>query len=186
MISSAPTIQSARRAIAISFGVIGLLGGLFIFLHGSRGSIPMAVGRSVLFILIMAGFHDVSFHLWKRQQAKALANQTEADVRLQQDSAKSLRSAIKDGLIIQLILILLTSMVLDGGLVHWLCLCAIVGYWIGVGLVLLRRHSSPAWSDLFYFRWGPLGLTLFSHPLAQLVIIIGQSTEIGLSRLLHG
>jgi len=103
------------------------------------------------------------------------------------DARAALRSAIKDGGIVSGVLLLLTSLMLDGGTTFGLCLTASLGYWAGVGMALLRRGTSPTTTDLLYFRWGSLALTCASPCIATLVYaIIGRSERSGLGRLLYG
>lgn len=103
------------------------------------------------------------------------------------ETRTSLRSAIKDGGIISLVMLLLTSCNLDGGVLFRLCLTASLGYWAGVGMAVLRRRLSPTTTDLLFMRWGSLALTIASPGIAALVYtIIGRSEHSGLDRLLHG
>lgn len=103
------------------------------------------------------------------------------------DARTSLRSAIKDGGIVSGVLLLVTAFMLDGGTAFGLCLTASLGYWAGVGIALLRRGTLPTTTDLLYFRWGSLALTIASPVIATLVYaIIGRSERSGLDRLLYG
>jgi hypothetical protein len=178
-----PTIQSARRTLAISFGAMSLLGGSLLFIYWSNSSMSLAIGRSALFILIMAVIHFVGFRLWQHQQSSV---QAEVKVPVPTDSDKSLRSAIAFGLIVQIILLIFSNLILDGGETQKLCAIGLIAYWMGVVTVFFKRQSSPLKTDLLYYRWGPLGLALLAPWIAKLVyLIIGKSTESGLSRLLH-
>jgi hypothetical protein len=98
----------------------------------------------------------------------------------------SLRSAIKFGVVVQLALFLITALNLDGGVLFRQCMTALMAYWLGLVIVLHRRRSTPTKTDMIYLRIGPMALTFLAPFVAMLVYrIIGQSTESGLSRLLH-
>lgn len=55
---------------------------------------------------------------------------------------------------IQLCLLVLMSLILDGGMVFAACRYTSVGFWFGVILILIRRPLRPADSDLLYLRFG--------------------------------
>jgi hypothetical protein len=85
-------------------------------------------------------------------------------------------SAIKVGAIVQLVLLVLTALVLDGGQLNRLCVVAIIGYWVGVAVVMIRRRTSPTRVDLLFLRYGPLGLMILIPAIACAVRwIIGKS-----------
>lgn len=70
------------------------------------------------------------------------------------------RSALIFSLILQTPIILLFSIMLDGGTLGTLSLIAACGYWAGVVLILLRRSNVPTVVDLAFVRWGYLGLVI--------------------------
>jgi hypothetical protein len=64
------------------------------------------------------------------------------------------RSAIRTSIILQLPLVLLMLILLDGGFLAKIGGYSMAGFWIGVGLVMLRRPRNPTRMDLLYVRWG--------------------------------
>ena len=93
-------------------------------------------------------------------------------------------SAILFGMVVQIVFLLLTALLLDGGVMFWMCLTTAVGYWIGVGIIAVRRRASPTKLDLLFTRYGMVGLMVVAPFLAKLVyIIIGESDLSGLERL---
>jgi hypothetical protein len=54
------------------------------------------------------------------------------------------------------VLLILSFMILDLGQVALASMCAMVGFWIGVLLIVLRRPRSPTKADLLIIRLGPL------------------------------
>jgi hypothetical protein len=47
-----------------------------------------------------------------------------------------------------------TGLILDAGRMQALCTFALIGYWAGILLILLRRPHSPTPGDLAYIRFG--------------------------------
>ncbi len=93
-------------------------------------------------------------------------------------------SAILFGMVVQIVFLLLTALLLDGGVMFRMCLTTAVGYWIGVGIIAVRRGASPTKLDLLFTRYGMVGLMVVAPFLAKLVyIIIGESDLSGLERL---
>jgi hypothetical protein len=90
-------------------------------------------------------------------------------------------SAIKVGAVLQFALFVLTALTLDGG--NKLCITAMIGYWIAVALIMIRRRSKPTQGDLLFLRYGVAGLFIITLAVAKLVYsIIGESTLSGWER----
>jgi ABC-type transport system involved in cytochrome c biogenesis permease subunit len=68
--------------------------------------------------------------------------------------ASQYRRAFGLSLGLQLLTTLLLASNLDGGRIAKIAAAAMIGFWIGVVLVVLRRPSHPTNADLFYVRWG--------------------------------
>ncbi len=66
------------------------------------------------------------------------------------------RKVVKVALILQIFTTLLLLMILDGGILAQAGGAAMIGFWIGVGIVMLRRPTTPNEVDLLYIRWGYL------------------------------
>lgn len=70
----------------------------------------------------------------------------------------------------QVIVIALTGLLLDGGVIGTVCFYAFVAYWFGVLLIWLRRRTKGFTKvDLFLLRWGFLILCLISYNIARVV-----------------
>lgn len=54
----------------------------------------------------------------------------------------------------QVVLVVLASLVLDMGQTVRMMAATIIGYWIGVVIILVRRPLSPSKGDLLFVRWG--------------------------------
>ena len=55
---------------------------------------------------------------------------------------------------VQVALLLLTALLLDGGYCGQICLCAIVGYWLMVGWLAMRRRNALTKTDTILIRAG--------------------------------
>ena len=72
--------------------------------------------------------------------------------------AEMYRGPIKFACQLQLCLGLVSLLLLDGGRGARLCGCAMLGFWLGVGIILFRRPFGPTRVDLTAVRWGFLPL----------------------------
>jgi len=54
----------------------------------------------------------------------------------------------------QVVLAVLAGLVLDMGQTVRIMAAAIIGYWIGVVIIVVRRPLSPSKGDLLFVRWG--------------------------------
>lgn len=68
--------------------------------------------------------------------------------------APAYRGAIRDAILLQVLLTLLMLLLLDGGYTARIGACAMGGFWIGVTAVMFRRPRNPSRLDLLYVRWG--------------------------------
>jgi hypothetical protein len=63
--------RAARRALLISFGVISVVGGVFVLGCWRSVSAVMALERCAAFIGVMMAVHFIGYRLWRRQSARA-------------------------------------------------------------------------------------------------------------------
>lgn len=70
-------------------------------------------------------------------------------------------------LVASALLMLLSGMVLDGGATALATLCAIVGYWTGVILIIARRPKLPTKVDINVIRFGPVTVVVAAQFLAR-------------------
>jgi len=92
-------------------------------------------------------------------------------------------SALLFGVAVQIFLFLLTSLVLDGGVLHRQYVVAMVGYWIAVAVIAVRRRAAPTRGDVAFLRYGNIGLLVAAPLIATLVYwFIGESHLSGLER----
>ena len=113
-----------------------------------------------------------------------LYRSTDPDLTNQAIPAKSM-AALRSGTAWTIGLFALTLLILDDGTMMRMHLASIVGFWIGVVIILIRRSQAPTVSDLFFIRWGPPLLFILGVPLGSLIWnLIGLSDKSGWQRLL--
>jgi len=56
----------------------------------------------------------------------------------------------------QVVLLMLTGLLLDGGYCGRICGCATAGYWLMVGWLALRRRNALTKTDAVLIRSGPI------------------------------
>lgn len=66
--------------------------------------------------------------------------------------------AVKIVLVLQAVTTLALAAILDGGTLAKVGGVAMIGFWIGVAIVMLRRPRNPSRIDLLYVRWGYLAM----------------------------
>jgi hypothetical protein len=180
-------------ALVISFFVISILGGTFIFFSWKSSSLSIAYEHGIAFFVIIAAVHFLGFKSWQRQQktkqsitACNCCPPSQSDIKITDTRKVNYKffPALKFGVIVQIAIFVLTALVLDGGELNRLCTIAIIGYWIGVGIILLRRDASITKIDILFIRYGVVVLLIMMPLIAKLVYgIIGESIYSGLERL---
>jgi len=83
--------------------------------------------------------------------------------------------AVKHSLLLQLITTILLLLLLDGGQLARAGAAAMLAFWIGVAIVMLRRPQTPRPLDLLYVRWGYL-------PFLAIAIAVALSPWMGILR----
>ncbi len=72
------------------------------------------------------------------------------------------REAVRVALVLQVVAALLLLMILDGGVLAKVGGAAMIGFWIGVAAIMVRRPMTPSAVDLLYVRWGYVPLLLLA------------------------
>lgn len=70
------------------------------------------------------------------------------------------REAVKVAILLQVIATLFLLSILDGGTLAKVGGASMVGSWIGVAVVMLRRPRNPSSLDLLYVRWGYVAMLI--------------------------
>ena len=68
------------------------------------------------------------------------------------------RESVIVAIALQFIATIFMVLTLDGGNLRKVGGAAMVGFWIGVAIVMLRRPRNPGYLDLLYVRWGYLAM----------------------------
>ena len=79
------------------------------------------------------------------------------------------REAIRFAVVSQVPVTLIFASLLDGGQLAKIAGYAMVGFWLGVAVVMSRRPRTPAGSDLAYIRHGYLPLVVVAGVCAALI-----------------
>lgn len=72
-----------------------------------------------------------------------------------------LAPTVLEAIILQSIIVLLFALTLDRGVLFQACYYADIGYWVGVGIIVLRRRNRLTRTDYFYLRWAWLPVIVF-------------------------
>ena len=70
------------------------------------------------------------------------------------------REAVRVAIVLQVFAALFLLALLDGGTLARVGGAAMVGFWMGVAVVMLRRPRDPSWLDLLYVRWGYIAMLI--------------------------
>lgn len=83
--------------------------------------------------------------------------------------AETFKEALASAGAQQLILLLLASAILDGGVLLQLCAFAFAAFWIGVAIIRFRRGSTLTKLDLLIIEAGSVPLCVISFFLSYLI-----------------
>lgn len=81
----------------------------------------------------------------------------------------SLKTEWHPALVFQMPILILASMVLDGGGIAQVCFYALVAFWVGVVVLYVRRRGVLSKVDLFLIRWGYIVVCIISFFITRLV-----------------
>ena len=178
------SVAHARIAVASLFVAISILGVGFVFGYWHSEGIAGAVGRSALFLVIMACVHLAGYLLYVEQHSPVHAEAISPWASF--DYSPQYWPALKLAVFLQLVLGVLTALMLDGGRSFGFLKVALIGHWIGILLIIGRRPHSPTKVDIFLIRWGVLLLLLVAAGIAPFIwLMIGEYHLSGWERLWH-
>ncbi len=86
--------------------------------------------------------------------------------------SESCKNGFRIALVQHAIILCLAALVLDGGLILYLCVLASMYYWIAAGVVVARRPTTPTTFDLGVVRIGYLVLAFATASIVLKVISI--------------
>ena len=67
-------------------------------------------------------------------------------------------NAFAEAIVIQLLVVVFTSILLGGATIAQVCMFALLAYWVGAILIVCRRPRSPTETDIQLIRFGYLPL----------------------------
>ncbi len=91
------------------------------------------------------------------------------DIATESKKPRSLRNALLSAGAQQVIIIGVTSVILDGGVTLLKCIYALVAYWVGFSILMIRRRKKLAKMDLKFVQYGYIALCVFSIISAPLI-----------------
>ena len=68
--------------------------------------------------------------------------------------SRDYRRAIRDTLIVQVILVVFFGLLLDGGFMGGRAILSVIAFWIVTAIIIVRRPKTPTKIDLFFIRCG--------------------------------
>jgi hypothetical protein len=103
---------------------------------------------------------------------------------MKRPAASAYRRAVKAGACLDVAVLVICALLLDGGYTARCCLVSLVAKWLVTLVMVRRRVDLPSSRDLLFIRYGILVLLPVTCVLAPLVwFVIGESAERGLDRL---
>jgi hypothetical protein len=78
-----------------------------------------------------------------------------------------LPEAARFALIQQVIVVVLSAGMLDGGALAQVCIYALMGFWGGTGVLIARRGAALTRVDIILIRWSYIPLCILSFFLTQ-------------------
>jgi hypothetical protein len=156
---------NAKWQLAASFIFCAACGVLFIYTHWGDERTPLAVGRSSIFVLILAAVHLGGFALYARQfQPATVAVDTAVESAAEDESPAFLRVVLLQ----QIPLLFLTSLLLDGGGTFCGYCVGAIAHWAVIGIIHMRRRRTHI--DMIIVRWGFIPIVILTGLMAPLVI----------------
>lgn len=160
-----------KTALATSFTLTSASGCGFVYSHwSSAGAVATGFGLAIAFVTIMASVHAIGFLLYEKQNQAETAPvfRSPTEITLPR-IAGSCREAIKAAVVQQLIFLILTALLLDGGRSFRACSITAIVHWIMIAIILVCRPVHPTQIDNLLIKYGFLPLALLIGQMAPFV-----------------
>jgi len=82
---------------------------------------------------------------------------------------KLYRKSILWSVVVQVLLLLLAAILIDGGQTLIAFIYGAVAYWFGVAMILRRKSTAPISTDVMYLKYGLIVLSLVSMILSPAI-----------------
>lgn len=119
----------------------------------------LGVGRSLLFVAIMACVHAVGYRLYEQKRASYKVDDVKTVKTAKTSVIASYGAAIKVMAIQHLCFLVLTMLMLDGEKAFRICCIAVLVHWGCTTMFIVRRPTRPTGIDLLIIKFGFLPLT---------------------------
>jgi hypothetical protein len=171
-----------KTAVAASFAITSALGAWFLSRYwAGRGLATEGPVRSVAFVGIMAAVHLVALRLYGRQERVSagvghggqgvIAGLGWVPSRLVDPTpGYDYRPAVILAILQQVVLLGLSSLLLDSGRAFRVCGVAAIAHWVAIALILAARPSRPTRFDVVAIRYGFLPFVILVGSLASVVL----------------
>lgn len=151
-----------KPAILASFLLTSALGASFIFFYWQAKVLTeIGVRNGILFVGLMACIHAIGLLLYERQLQAIAAPATNSPIQPSQlKISSSIGQSIKAAIWQQVILLVLTVLILDGGQIFQMTVIAAIAHWITIAAISVRRRSKPTQVDLAVIKFGFIPMIL--------------------------
>jgi hypothetical protein len=145
-----------KTALVTSFVLTSAVGCAFVYLYWSaEGAAAIGIGRAVAFVAIMACVHAIGYLLYQQQSQAATSPEFDLSVQVSMPTfAESYREAIKVAVLQQIIFLVLSALLLDGGQTFRVCCITAIVHWVCIAMILVRRPVHPTRLDILLIKYG--------------------------------
>jgi hypothetical protein len=165
VVKGADMNPNAKWQFAAFFIFCAVCGALFIYTHWGEDNLSLAVGRTALFVLVLAAVHLGGFALYARQFQSATAPVAPPTRTVAEDGSPAFLRVV---LIQQIPILVLASLMLDGGGTFRRYCVVAIAHWAVIGVVLMRRRRTRI--DMVIVRWGFFPIAILVGLMARLII----------------
>jgi len=160
-----------KTTLATSFVLTSGIGCAFVYLYWSaEGAATIGVGRAVAFVAIMACVHAIGYLLYQQQSQVATSPESESSIQISMPKvADSYREPIKVAVVQQIIFLVLTALLLDGGQTFRACCITAIVHWVCIAMILVRRPIHPTRIDILLIKYGFLPLAFVVGRMAPFI-----------------
>lgn len=162
---------NAKWQLAASFIFCTACGGLFIYTHWGVENVSLAVGRTALFVLVLAALHLGGFALYARQFQSAtvpLDATASVDAPAVPTAQDGFPAFLRVVLLQQIPLLFLTALLLDGGGTFRRYCVGAIAHWAVIAIIRARRRHTRL--DMIIVRWGFIPIVILVGLTARMVI----------------
>lgn len=161
-------LRRARIALAVSLAIAAILGAVGLMTYWNwRGCPDLGKLRAIAFAFAMVALHAIGYRAY-RDQVEFPQFARRLGFRLRKVS-----NLILFAFALQLGLVLISSIMLDGGMLLGVTCMAAAGYW-GAAITIICHKSQLTRDDFLFLKWGQLPLMGITILTAILMACVGR------------